>query len=176
MALLVVGTEKNFAGLRSRLFEGRVSPKVAARVAAAVQAANPHADLDRLTPGTVLTIPDEPKVRIRGELSWGETAKVAIGEIAQGAQLMLEEVVTIAKVREREDAAERKAILTALGSRELRAAMREDPEFGSDVDVAFAALEKEGSSATERAAALKGAQADWSSEIDLLSEQLERRL
>lgn len=168
MAVLVVGKEKNFAALRPRLFEGRVSTKVAGEVAEAIRVANPHADLDKLAPGTVLTIPDEPKVRLRRELSLDEISDSAIEGIANAGRAALEELAATAISRERDAAAERKRLAGALRAKELAAAMREEPALKADLQAVRAALEEEGGRANERAATLKEAQAEWTAELHTL--------
>ena len=50
MPVIIVGTEKNFAALRPRLFSGKVSNATLREVTEAVAAANPHADLRRSSP------------------------------------------------------------------------------------------------------------------------------
>jgi two-component system, NarL family, nitrate/nitrite response regulator NarL len=74
--------------------------------------------------------------------------------------------------REREGSAERKRLGSALGSAELDAAIRQDPELKADVDATRAALEEEEARAKERTAALKQAQAEWTKEMASLRELL----
>jgi hypothetical protein len=173
MALLVVGTEKNFAALRPRLFEGRISTKVAGEVAEAIRASNPHADLDKLAPGTVLTIPDVPKVRVRGELSLDETTRSGIDSLVEAGRAALEQLAAAAADRERASAAERKELANALEMKELATAARKEPALRPDVESARAAVEQEEARARERAAALKKAQVDWSAELDELKTLVE---
>ncbi len=172
MALLIVGTEKTFAALRPRLFEGRVSTKAAGEVAEAIKAANPHADLDKLSPGTVLTIPDLPTVRLRGELSLNEATHSAIEGLGEAGRTVLEELTSTATGRERESAAERKKLVRALETRELAAAMREDPPLKADVEAARVAVQAEEAAAEDRAVALRKAQSEWSTELAVLEAQL----
>ena len=64
MPVIIVGNEKNFTALRSRIFSGRVPTAAAQEVSDAIAAANPHVDLNKLEPGTVLTVPDLPHVKV----------------------------------------------------------------------------------------------------------------
>ena len=173
MAVLIVGTEKNFAALRPRLFEGRISSKAAGEVADAIRAANPHADLDKLAPGTVLRIPDTPRVSLRGDLSLDETTESAIEGLAEAGRAALEELAAAAAAREREITAERKALARALEAKELAAAMRAEPALKPDIEAARAAVEEEGERAKQRTPALKRALAEWTAELDALKTQFD---
>jgi hypothetical protein len=169
MPVIVVGTEKNFAALRPRLVEGKVSTAAVSEISAAVRAANPHANLDRLEPGTVLTIPDDtPHVSVRGEVSLDDTTRAAIEGLANAGAASLEELVAAATAAEREATAERKALAKALEAKEIDAAVRRDKSLGPDVKAAQQAVADEDAAANDRAAALKKAQADWTSELEAL--------
>lgn len=170
MPVLVVGTEKNFTALRERLFAGRVSPAAARDVKEAVAEANPDVDLDDLQPGTVLTIPEAPRLSLRGELSLDETPKQALAAVASAGARALEELAAAAQAAERERSAERKRLGSALGSAEVDGAIRQDPDLKADVDATRAALEEEEARAKERTAALKQAQAEWTKEMASLRE------
>ena len=97
MPVLVVGTEKNFAALRPRLFTGRVSTRDARAVAEAIRAANPDVDLDRLTPGTVLTVPECVGARMGRELSLDQTSPRRSARSSTQARAALDELVTAAR-------------------------------------------------------------------------------
>jgi hypothetical protein len=168
MPILVVGSEKNFAALRPRLFAGRVSPKAAGEVAAAIREANPHADLDKLAPGTVLTIPETAKVSVRGELSLGETVRTAIEGLSNAGKGALEQLTATAGARETEASEERKQLAKTLRSKELDAATRDDKALAADVDAAREAVAEQDKRAGERAAALEQAKAEWTQELDAL--------
>jgi hypothetical protein len=170
MAVLVVGTEKNFTALRPRLFTARVSPAAAREAKEAVAEANPDVDLDDLQPGTVLTIPDAPRLSVRGELSLDETPKRALEGVAVAGAQALEELSAAAQAAERERGAERERLTAALDSGELQAAMRKEAGLKADVEATRAALEEEEARANDRTAALKQAQADWTKEMEALRE------
>ncbi len=168
MAVIVVGKEKNFAALRPRLFADKVSNKTAGDVAAEIRKSNPHANLDRLTPGTVLTVPDSPKVRVRGELSLDETTKAAIAGLAGFGKSVLDDLAGTAERRGAEAKAERKRVLKALDGLGGRSARQRDRELAKDLESARNALAEEDDRAQERAATLKKAQAEWTAELDAL--------
>ena len=79
MPVIIVGTEKNFAALRPRLFRGRVSTAAVKETTDALAAANPHVDLEALQPGTILTVPDLPHVKVEGDVSLDDTTKQRLG-------------------------------------------------------------------------------------------------
>jgi len=168
MPILVVGSEKNFAALRPRLFTGRVSPKAAGEVAAAIREANPHADLDKLEPGTVLTIPETAKVSVRGELSLGETVRAAVEGLSNAGKEALEELAATAAAREAEASEERKQLAKTLRSKELDGPIRQDKALAADIEAARTAVTEEEQRSGERAAALDQARAEWTTELDAL--------
>jgi hypothetical protein len=174
MAIIVVGQEKNFAALRPRLFAARVSNKTAGAVAAEIRAANPHANLDRLTPGTVLRVPEAPSVRVRGELSLDETTKSAIEGVANHGKSVLGELAGAAEQREKEATAERKAVLKALEAVGTGTAGRaRDKELAKDLENARKALTEEEDRAKERSATVQKAQAEWTAALDELKARLD---
>ncbi len=165
MPMIVVGTEKNFAALRTRLFSGRVSTAATREVAEAVSVANPHADLDNLQPGTVLNVPDSPNVSLQGELSLDEPTTGMLEGLAEAGATALEELAAVARTRESEAAAERKQLARSLAGKQVAAAARRDKALGADVKATQEAIAEENARAKERAAGLKQAQGDWSNEL-----------
>ena len=168
MPIIVVGQEKNFAALRPRLFAAKVSNQTAGRVAAEIRKANPHANLDRLTPGTVLNVPPAPSVRVRGDLSLDETTKGAVEGVANHGKSLLAEVVETATAREAEARSERRAVLKALDGVSTRVGRVVDKELAKDLESARKALTEEEDRAKERAATLKQAQGEWTAALDEL--------
>lgn len=168
MPILVVGAERNFAALRSRLFSGRVSSAAARRVADALRAANPHVDLDALRPGTVLTVPDLPEVSVERELSLDELSRQGVEALFEAASGILDNLAATAQGLEREAAAERKRLIKSLQAREVKAAAAEDRVLASDIEATRGAVEEEEARAKESAAALKRAHAEWKTELDAL--------
>ncbi|MGH2654514.1 MAG: hypothetical protein ACRDHV_09230 [Actinomycetota bacterium] len=168
MPILVVGLEKNFAALRSRLFSGRVSTAAARRVADAIREANPHVDLDRLAPGTVLNVPDLPEISVDRELSLDELSERAVEALFRAATDVLEELAGAADALHREEASERKRLLKALEGREVRAAADQDGSLAADLDDVGVAVEEEEARAKQSSAALKRAREEWTAELEAL--------
>jgi hypothetical protein len=60
MRTIVVGDEKNLAALRKRILDPGVAGSARKTVDDELRAANPHLDLDKLSPGAVVVVPDLP--------------------------------------------------------------------------------------------------------------------
>jgi hypothetical protein len=171
--IIVVGQEKNFAALRPRLFATKVSNKTAGEVSAEIRKANPHANLDRLTPGTVLTVPAAPSVRVRGDLSLDETTKSAIEGVANHGKSLLADLAGAAEQREKEAKAERKAVLKALDGVSTKVGRTTDKDLAKNLESARKALNEEEDRAKERSATLKKAQGEWTAALDELKARLD---
>lgn len=173
MPIIVVGTEKNFTALRPLLFEGRASTAVAREAKEAIREANPHADLDKLQPGTVLTIPEGlPGVAAEPAPSVTVGSTDAISALSSRGKLELETLTDAAKIREAATRAERKRLAKSLESTAVAAAAKRDKELAADLSAAREALEQENGRAKERAAELKKAQAEWAAGLDALADLL----
>src|SRR5262245_43661987 len=119
MPVLIVGSEKNVAALKSRLFKGRVSTAAVQEVTDAIAAANPNTDLKALTPGTILTVPDSPHLAVSGDISLDDSTKELIDAVAEAGSDTLDDLVTTAKAAERNAAAERKLLTATLARPDL---------------------------------------------------------
>src|SRR4051794_38914272 len=172
MPVIVVGAEKNFAALRPRLFAGKVSNTTVHEVTAAIAAANPHADLTALQPGTVLTVPDLPKVSVRGDMSLDETSRQALGGILETAGTMLDQLARTARTREAERTSERKQLTKTLESKALDPADRRDKAVAAAIKATEEGLAAEESLAKEQASAVDAARAAWGEELESLKKLL----
>jgi hypothetical protein len=172
MPVIIVGTEKNLAALRSRLFSGKVSNTTVREVSDAIRAANPHVDLNALHPGTVLSVPDLPKVAVRGDVSLDGTSKAAIGAILTTVATTLEQLTEVARTHQVDDTKERKLLARTLTAKELDAAARQDKTVAASLQAAREGLAAEEARAKERLAALDQARAEWSGELEALKRLL----
>jgi hypothetical protein len=168
MPVIIVGNEKNFTELKSRLFTGRVSGTKLQEVTDAVAEANPHADLKALTPGMVLTIPDAPNLAVRGEISLDDSTKELIDAVANAGSGALEDLVTTARAADRSAAAERKQLTATLARSELGAAAKRDKALGDDVKAVQKAVEDDEAQSKNRATALQEATTSWKRELESL--------
>jgi hypothetical protein len=168
MPVIIVGTEKNFTALRSRLFSGRVSGAALKEVTEAVAAANPDTDLSALKPGTVLTIPDSPHLAVSGDISLDDSTKELIDAVAQAGSDTLDDLVTTAKTAEREAAAERKQLVATLARPDLAAAAKRDTVLADDLKAVKKAVDDAEADSKKRATALQEATSSWKEELAAL--------
>jgi hypothetical protein len=168
MPVIIVGTEKNFTELRSRLFTGRVSNARLQEITEAVVEANPHVDLKALKPGTVLTIPDSPHLSVSGDISLDDSTKELIDAVAQAGSGALDDLVTTAKAADREAAAERKQVIATLARPELDAVAKKDAAFAEDLKAVKKAVDDDETQAKNRTAALQEATTSWKAELESL--------
>ena len=168
MPVIIVGNEKNFTALRTRIFGGRVSTAAAKEVSEAIAAANPDVDLNKLQPGTVLTVPDNPHVKVSGDLSLDDTTKQILDGIAQSAADALDDIATAARSADRDAAAERKQLTATLASTELGAAGGRTKDIGDDIKAVQKAVADEEKAAKDRATALQQASDAWNAELKSL--------
>ena len=168
MPVIVVGTERNLTALRPRLFEGPVSAAARREIVEAVRDANPHADLEALEPGTILTVPDVPKVRVRGDVSFDDVSKSAVASVADQSRAGLEALVAAAREVNRDAGVQRRRAAKLLDAKEVTAAARKDEALAADVAAVREALEAEDTLAKERAAALTKARGEWAAELNAL--------
>lgn len=172
MPVLIVGEERSFSQLRPRVFEGRVSRAAYRRVGDAVREANPHVDLARLQPGTVLTIPDLPDVGIREDLSTDEITKRTIEEAVSTFNTAMATTQELSAARAKTDKSARTRVARALEDPAVARAKRTDKQLAADVEMVAAALAADEERAKAGAAAFKKAAATWSAELEKLREQL----
>ena len=168
MPVIIVGNEKNFTALRSRIFSGRVPTAAAQEVSDAIAAANPHVDLNKLEPGTVLTVPDLPHVKVAGDLSLDDTTKQVLEGIAQSSADALADIVAAAKSADRDAAAERKQLTATLSSTDLGRAAGQNKDLGDDIKAVQKAVADEEKASKDRATALQQASDAWNAELKTL--------
>ena len=172
MPIVVVGNEKNFAALRPRLFGTKVSSKIAGEVADQVRKANPHADLDKLTPGTVLTIPDSADVQVRGELSLDEPTTNELKGLGEQGKALLAGIVTAADQREAETHKQRARAREALDSIGTGTTSPREKGLTKELAAARKGLEEEDERAKQRTETLKQAHVEWTEGLDALLRRL----
>jgi hypothetical protein len=168
MPVIIVGNEKNFTALRSRIFSGRVPTAAAQEVSDAIAAANPDVDLNKLEPGTVLTVPDLPQVKVAGDLSLDDTTKQVLEGIAQSSADALADIVAAAKSADRDAAAERKQLTATLSSTQLGGAAGQNKDLADDIKAVQKAVADEEKASKDRATALQQASDAWNAELKTL--------
>jgi len=172
MPVIVVGTEKTFAELAPRLLRGEVSTAASRDVADAMAAANPHVDLEALTPGTVLTVPDVPHVSVVGDVSLDTNSTQVIAAVIDSGEATLEALPAASARLALGAAAERKQLARSLAAKELDTAARQDPALAVHLAAARQHLADEDAGAKARAASLRRAQAEWRAELQAVRKLL----
>jgi hypothetical protein len=170
MGILVVGSEKNFSDLQARLFGERVPAAALRRAHSALIAANPHAQLGALTPGTVLTIPDVPELPDRGALSLDSSVRDGLTRVARELTDDLAALRDEAKRQARDARGEHKRTLAAFDDARVRRAADGDEELRVSLDAARDAIEQEAAGLDDRLRDLGQAADEWSKEIEQLLE------
>jgi hypothetical protein len=170
MAVIVVGKEKSITALKSRIFVEKVSAAAVRETTEAIAAANPHVDLKKLEPGTILTIPDSPHVSVKGDVSLDDQTKELFEAMANEGGSSLERLIAAAKTSENEAAAERKELAKTLSNKDLDTAARKDQQLLADVKSAQDAVAAGDANAGERIAALDEASTEWTGELEKFKE------
>jgi hypothetical protein len=165
MAVLVVGNEKNLAGLRARLVSGTVSRAAAKRISDAFRHANPGVNFDALEPGTVLSVPSLPELSGRADLSLDAAMGQAADAVVANASEILDALGETAARLTKEARAERREVAKAIDRDEVRAAIERTRGLGDDVEAVSQAIEQAESEAKERAAKLKKAADQWAKDL-----------
>jgi hypothetical protein len=176
MPTIVVGSEKNFSALRPVVFERRVSADVAREATEAIKEANPHVDLDRLEPGTVITVPEGlPGVKVEPQPAVVVSTEPGgpVGALPSRGKVELDALAEAAKARDTAAKGDRRQVAKALNSTKLAAAMKRDQQLAADVEAARNAMAEEDARAKERAAELKKAQAEWQAGLASLQDALQ---
>lgn len=161
MPVLIVGKEKNLAQLRSRLIEGRLSREANERLTAAIRDANPHVDLKRLKPGTVLTIPKLPEVRLRPKIDVlsdpGAPAESIVGELVAA----LGEMERVGAEQGKTARAQRVALGRTLKLKALDSRAKRDKVLKQNIAAANESLSARQEAAKQAEADLKAATSTW---------------
>lgn len=166
MPVLVVGNEKNLAGIRARLVTGTVSRAAARRIADAFRHANPGVDLDALQPGTILTIPPVPELDVRANMSLdaaiGQAADAAVANASEILDGFVETATRLAK----EARAQRREVAKAIDQEEVRAAIERTRGLGDDLGAVSQSIEQREADAKARAAVLRKAADQWTKDLN----------
>jgi hypothetical protein len=168
MAVLVVGNEKNLAGIRARLVSGRVSRAAAKRIADGFRHANPGVNFDALQPGTVLSVPSLPELSGHADLSLDAATGQAADAVVANASEILGTLGESAARLAKEARAERRAVAKAIERDEVRAAIERIRGLGDDVEAVSRAIDQADVEAKDRATAVKAAVTQWARDLEEL--------
>jgi hypothetical protein len=172
MAVIIVGAEKNLAELAPRLLGGAAEPALTGEIAAAIAAANPHADLDALTPGTLLTLPDLPSLSVGAAVRLDSASRKAGAGLVDAGSAALDGLVAAAARVEQEAGARRKLLGAALAEAEAAMAAHADPAVAAGIAAARERIALADAGVEERMATLQEARAQWAGELEALRKLL----
>jgi hypothetical protein len=138
MRTFIVGEDTNLRGVSEKLLHANLSHVRSEAALKALQELNPHADLNRLAPGTVLFVPDTPGFKVTTTSSATEGPLAALRELLDNAlHLALEETATGDQTR----LAEQEDIVKALDDGTVRKLMA-DRTVGAQIRDAVNAVRK----------------------------------
>lgn len=140
MRTFTISTEADLEALRRSLIDRRISATRAEAAIARVRALNPHVDLDRADPGTVIFVPDGPEFTTR---AGGSPTGGAAGELQAVAAAALGAAAEELKTGLAARAAERRTAREALESAIFRRAIGNDQDLLRRTEAALAAIEED---------------------------------
>lgn len=168
MAVLIVGSETDLAGLRHRLFRGRPTKKSQQTAFAAMRKANPGIDFDRLKPGTVLVLPEIPEIHAPDEVSTGSVIGDSLSDIVGRLGDAVGETESGAAEAAKRSKAEQRRLTGLLKREEVRAASEKNPRLAEALAAAEAAIATRAETEKASATANKRAFRQWAGELDAL--------
>lgn len=169
MRTIVVGDEKNLAGLRKRLLDPGVTGAVRKGVDEELRAANPHLDLDKLSPGAVVVVPDVPGVAATpddGATATGTVLPGDLGAVRTGTGG--DQAGSLGATRTIDLGAARLELAKQLGSAQLTKASKGDEQLRAEVTRLGEALAEEQRRVEQWRADLSAALPDWQAGLDAL--------
>jgi hypothetical protein len=169
MRTIVVGDEKNLAALRKRLLDPGVTGSVRKGVDEELRAANPHLDLDKLTPGAVVVVPDVAGVAASpddGTTATGTVLPGDLGEVLAGTGA--DRAGSLGATRTIDLGAARLELARQLGSAQLAKATKGDDQLRAEVSRLGEALAEEQRRVEQWRADLTAAMPGWQAGLDAL--------
>ena len=165
MAVLVVGNERNLAGIRARIVTGTVSRAAAKRIGEAFRQANPGVDFDALRPGTILTVPSIPELSEHAGLSLDDAVGKAADTAVANASEILDGLGEVAARLMKQARAERREVAKAMDGEGVRGAIERIRGLGDDVEAVHRAIDQAEAESKDRAAAVRKARDQWGEEL-----------
>jgi hypothetical protein len=130
MRILVTNAQQvTKAALQQTVLKGNTSVAAFAKL----QKLNPHIDFDRITPGTVLLLPDDPEVdSAAGFSASGDAFQSLSDDLVRALDVTHSQI----KTRLAQNVADSKTLATALKVRTIAAQIAADPELTAQVRAA----------------------------------------
>ena len=166
MRMIVIDKGTDLQGLTARLLGTADASESAVQN---LQRLNPHLDLNRLTPGAVVLVPDQPGLRDGESTSVGGDG---FASFAQAASAALE--LGAARVRSGHDArlAEQKDVQAVLKSPLLKRALESDPDLRKQLDALAQGFKDDQQAAKDSDKAMKALLGESAAELAVLAKLL----
>jgi hypothetical protein len=172
MRTIVVGDEKNLAALRKRLLDPGVTGAVRKGVDEELRAANPHLDLDKLSPGAVVVVPDVPGVAAAVDDQATATGTVLPGDLGEVlAGTGADRSGGLGATRTLDLGAARLELARQLSSAQLTKAVKGDDQLRAEVSRIGDALAEEQRRSEQWKADLAAAVPAWQAGLDGLRDR-----
>jgi hypothetical protein len=163
MRMMVIQKKTDTTALSSRLLASRTD------TLATLQRLNPHANLARLQPGTVLLVPEGLAATEADSLPVGAEA---FEDLSERLLAGLAAAVQLADKAHAERLAEGKAVLSALDADPVKRAMASDPALKAQAEQGAAQLQQDPAAAQAAQETFKRLQGQAASELALLARLL----
>jgi hypothetical protein len=137
---LVIRKNTDLAGLSSELLASGLNAGASRSALDALQALNPHVDLNKLATGAVLVVPDEPQYKAAASKSIGGGTLDDFEKLVESA---LDATASRLKQGEERRNAERAELATALKSAAVKRAAESDPQLAKAVEDAAQRVKKD---------------------------------
>jgi hypothetical protein len=164
--LFVVGAQKTLAELAPALLRSRIPARVRDSALDAIRRANPGLDLDRITPGTVVLVPEveglRPALRETGPVD--QVADDLVSQVRDG----LEALVAAADAAEEARAAEKRDSQELLASSLVQRLSAQSAELAANVDSVRATHKRDDVDGRRQLAQLHEAAQEWGADLETL--------
>jgi len=168
MPLIVVEQEENAAALVARLLRARTSKSAAERAVSALRESNPGLDLDRLTPGTIVVVPELKGARA----SVGDLAGPAAAGVVDPLKASLTALSDGARAALETDRAQRAETAGVFDAEEVRQAAERDPVLRDVLEALRRTLGEDDERAVRSTDALLAEIDGWNQDLDRLGRLL----
>jgi len=166
MRLVVISQATDLQALRKTLFTASQPAATTAAALERVKALNPHVDLQRLAPGTVLVLPDLPSMNPSHSRSLGGDAFAGLATEATNG---LKAAVQRARAGADGSAADRSDVTAALRLAAVKRIVESDPTFSRQLEAAGARASADQKQAQVAAAAVEKLAAQTAAELAKLA-------
>ena len=140
MRMLIIKSDTDVQALSDQLFKAKLSGAQSEAALARLQTLNPHADLTKLRPGTVLLVPDAPTFKVSAS---NPVHGSAFNDFQKLVRDYLNQAATNMKAGNRARAEERDEVSAALKTSAVKRAADSDPELMSQVKEATTSFKQD---------------------------------